>query len=303
MPSVMSQFVVPAYVRATRMNRRYTTAAAAHEHVARRSLRPAEYGPPRRLRGDVSVSIANRDCWPVYTLTPTAAASRGGLVYAHGGGWVNEIVSQHWHLAAKIAAEARLTVTVPIYPLVPFGTSGPVVTRFADLVVASIAEHGPTALAGDSAGGQIALSAAQLLRDRDEVVLPHTVLISPALDLHFDNPDIPAIQPSDPWLAQPGAHVYIKHWRGELSLDNPLVSPLFGEFSGLGPMTVFSGTRDILNPDARLLAAKAKAAGVDIDYIDHDGLVHVYPLTPTPEGKAAQALIVERLRGASEPAR
>jgi acetyl esterase/lipase len=63
-------------------------------------------------------------------------------------------------------------------------------------------------------------------------------------------------------------------------------------------LTVFSGTRDILNPDTRLLVDKAVAAGVDVDYHEEQGLVHVYPLTPTPEGRAARALLIERVRAA-----
>jgi acetyl esterase/lipase len=59
---------------------------------------------------------------------------------------------------------------------------------------------------------------------------------------------------------------------------------------------VFSGTRDIVNPDARRLADRAAAAGVDAEYHEQPGLVHVYPLTPTPEGRAARAVIVERPR-------
>ena len=75
-----------------------------------------------------------------------------------------------------------------------------------------------------------------------------------------------------------------------------MVSPLGADLTGLGPLTVFSGTRDILNPDARLLAEKATAAGVEVEYHEQPGLVHVYPLTPTREGRAARDVIVERLR-------
>ena len=79
-------------------------------------------------------------------------------------------------------------------------------------------------------------------------------------------------------------------------MTDPLVSPLGADLTGLGPLTLFSGTRDILNPDARSLAEKARAAGVDIDYHEQPGLVHVYPLTPTREGRAARATIVDCLR-------
>ena len=67
--------------------------------------------------------------------------------------------------------------------------------------------------------------------------------------------------------------------------------------TAIRPLTVFSGTRDILHPDIRLLIAKARTAGVDVDYHEQPGLVHVYPLTPTPEGRDAQDILIERLHG------
>jgi acetyl esterase/lipase len=240
--------------------------------------------------------------FPVYTVVPKDGGEQGSVIYVHGGAWVNEIAVQHWQLAAQIAVEARRTVIVPIYPLVPVGTAGRVVAAVAHLALAARAAHGPVALAGDSAGGQIALSAAILLRDEHRVRVPRTVLIAPALDLSLANPLIDAVQPSDPWLGRSGARVMIEHWRGDLPLSDPRVSPLAADLHGLGPLTVFCGTRDILNPDVCLLAEKAAASGVDVEYHEQPGLVHVYPLTPSPEGAAARRLIVERLRaGGGDP--
>src|SRR5690606_30992028 len=99
-------------------------------------------------------------------------------------------------------------------------------------------------------------------------------------------------------LGREGTRVFIEHWRAELALDDPRVSPLAGDLHGLGPLSVFVGTRDIVYPDTRLLVDKATAAGVDVDYHEGHGLVHVYPLTPTPGGRAARAVIVEQLRAA-----
>ncbi|GGN90236.1 alpha/beta hydrolase fold domain-containing protein [Nocardia rhizosphaerihabitans] len=295
MPSVMSRVVVPAYLRITRANRNYVSAEAAREHVRRLSAAPLHYAPPRRLRG-VVVSKSEDRGWPVYTLTPVSGPSRGGLVYAHGGGWVGEIAPQHWHLAARLAAQLRLTVTVPIYPLIPFGTAAQVIPRFAEIVTDSHARYGPTFVAGDSAGGQIALSTALRLRDTAGTTVPRTVLISPALDLTLENPLIAEVLPRDPWLGREGGLVFGEMWSGDLPMKDPIVSPLFGDFTGLGPLTVFTGTEDILNPDAHLLLGKARAAGVDIDFHEGHGLVHVYPLTPSREGQQARRHIVETLR-------
>jgi acetyl esterase/lipase len=158
-------------------------------------------------------------------------------------------------------------------------------------------------LAGDSAGGQIALSAALALRDDHGVIAARTVLVSPAVDPTMKNPDIDAVAPSDPWLGRAGTKVYVDAWRAEIPADDPRVNPLEADLRGLGPILLFTGTRDILNPDARLLAERARAAGVEIEYHEAAGLVHVYPLTPTREGRAARALIVERLRPANPTAK
>ena len=291
---VLPRALAPVFLRLTRANRTFTTEAGARRRIRERSLRPAPYGPPATLRSDVRVDVEQRGGWPVYRVSRRDGDAVGTVVYAHGGGWVGEIVSQHWHLAAQVAAEAGTTVLLPIYPLVPFGTAEEARVGISDLVASA---SGPVVLAGDSAGGQIVLSAAQSLRDAG-VAVAHTLLISPALDLTWSNPRIPVVQPTDPWLGTPGGRVLAEHWRGSLDLLDPVVSPLAGELAGLAPITVFTGTRDVLNPDAHLLRSRAADAGVALDWHEGEGELHVYPLLPTRAGRAARASIVRTVRAA-----
>ncbi|MCV6966561.1 esterase [Mycobacterium intermedium] len=279
----------------TGRTRAYASADSARAHIAGRELRPQPYGPPTRLHPDVAVEVRRRFGWPIYTVTPASGLPCGTVVYLHGGGWVNEISTQHWQLVIQAAHEAHVKVIVPIYPLVPFATAAEVMPTVVQLVAEVVASGDRVYLVGDSAGGQMALSAALLLRDEHDVVIPRTVLISPVLDLSLSNPDIAAVD--DPWLGRDGLLVFADRWRGDLSLGDPRVDPLAADLRGLGALTVFSGTRDILNPDARLLVQKAGAAGVAVDYHEKPGLLHVYPLSSTPEGRAARRIIVERLRG------
>lgn len=291
--------MIPFFLTATRANAPFVSARGAHKRLHQRTLRPTSYGPPRRLRSDVAITAARNEAgWPVYTLTPSNGTARGSVVYVHGGGWVNEIAPQHWQLAAQIAAEAMSTVKVLIYPLVPFGSARDVVDGVSAAVLESTRAHGPTVLAGDSAGGQIVLSSLLQLRDVHGLTLPRTIAISPALDLSMTNPGIPVLQPSDPWLGTEGAKVFIDLWKDTLEVLDPIVSPLEGNLEGLGPITLFCGTRDILYPDGKLFAAKAAKAGVDLEFIELDGQIHVYPLLPTKTGRAARAKIVESVRAA-----
>lgn len=295
MVTLPSGIVAPA-LRLAHANRIFVSADEARRHVRARELRPQSYAPPSRLHPDVRVDVEHRDGWPVYTVAPRVGTPVGSLVYVHGGGWVNEIVSQHWNLVAQIAAEANTTVTIPIYPLVPFGTAAEAAAFIVDLVRRNIDRYGSTSIGGDSAGGQISLSVALALRDDHGITLPQTILISPALDLTWSNPEIPRVQPSDPWLATPGGKVFAEYWRGDRDLLDPVVSPLFGDLVGLGPITLFSGTRDVLNPDAHLLVEKAGAAGVRLEFYEGAGQVHVFPLLPTAIGRDMRAIIVSRIR-------
>ena len=69
------------------------------------------------------------------------------------------------------------------------------------------------------------------------------------------------------------------------------MSPLFGSLEGLGSVTMFSGTRDILNADAHRFLERAEAAGLSVDFHEGPGMLHVYPILPMAEGDAARELI------------
>lgn len=273
---------------AQRMARRDRRRDDIEGHIREIALRPTRYGPPRRIRSDVSLSVRQREGWPVYTIEPAAADPRATALYLHGGAWVHQIAKPHWRLIELIAARAGTRVVVPLYPLIPFGTAADVLPVIVDIATEMAAD----VLIGDSAGGQIALSAALALRDKGRMT--STVLISPALDIALRNPAIDSID--DPLIDRASLREYGRWWQDDLSDDDCRVSPLFADLSGLGPMTVFSGTRDILNPDARALVDKAVGSGIAVDYHEGHRLTHVYPLFPTSAGRRAKEVIVEALR-------
>ena len=136
------------------------------------------------------------------------------------------------------------------------------------------------------------LAVALQLRDRGLAAPYRTVLISPWLDVTLTAPDIPALAAKDHFLAPAGLVAAGELYRGELPAEDPRVSPINGDFSGLGPITLFSGTHDILHSDAKRFVPLAKEAGVSIDYHEAPGMLHVYPLFPIPEAKQARQTII-----------
>ena len=299
MPSPASRLLPPLF-RLLGFRREFDSPEAMLRGVQHRLVRPVPYGPPRGLRSvEIEVDVHHDTGWPVYRVLPRRRTAARAAVYVHGGAWVNQMHPLHWRLIAGLAARSGTAITVPIYPLAPVGTAASVVPPIADLIGGLVDRYGAgqVAVLGDSAGGQIALSAALLLRDRGVPPLHRTVLVSPAVDLTLANPEIDLVEPQDPWLARPGTRAAIELWRGDLSIKDPLVSPLFGNLAGLGPLTVFSGTRDITSPDTRLLVGRARAAGVQVDHHEEAGLVHVHPLLPVPEGRRARRVMAGVLGG------
>ena len=96
-------------------------------------------------------------------------------------------------------------------------------------------------------------------------------------------------------LSREGLLVYSRRWLGEHGFDHPL-NPINADPTGLGPLAVFSGTLDILTLDAPDWVDRLRAAGVDVEYHEAAGQVHVYPLLPTLAGRRARRRIVQLVR-------
>lgn len=298
-PASVGARLMPLFIRTLGMHRAFTTADATIAQAQEHQIRPEPYAPPKKLHRNVDVSVRHLGAWPVYTVTPRTGAITRRALFTHGGAWVYEISPFHWNLVAELAASTGTEVTVPIYPLAPRGTASAVVPVIADLADELVADVGAdnVSLIGDSAGGNITLAAAMLSRERGLQSPARLVLISPVLDLSFDDPRISEIEPDDPWLSAAGTRAAGNMWRGTLPVTDPLVSPGFGTLSGLGRITLFSGTRDITNADAHRLVEMAEAEQHPLDFHEGPGMIHVYPLLPIREGAQARRTIARTLMG------
>jgi acetyl esterase/lipase len=253
----------------------------------------------------VSLRLHRDHGWRVYEMAPWGRALPAHrVIYFHGGGYVSEVDSAHWGMCRRMARLVPARVSLPIYPLAPGATAASTVATAvqiaADALRAAGADHLVT-LMGDSAGGGLALAVAQGLRDKG-VGRPGLVLIAPWVDLSMNDEGIdPATR--DPMLSVPRLRRAGEMYAGELPITDPRVSPLHGDLSGLGPMTILVGTRDLLLRDAQRLRDLAVAQGVPVDYHEAEGLIHVWPLLPLPEARRARATLVESIRGSARAPR
>jgi monoterpene epsilon-lactone hydrolase len=267
-----------AHVMRLVYRRKFVTEAAG---IATLNRRKGPHEPPKRL----AATRSTVNGFPVYRVGDGTRA----VIYLHGGAYTSEIVSQHWSMVEHLARATGHAVHVPIYGLSP-QHHGLAALDLVSALIRSLDQ--PVYLVGDSAGGGLAMLAAQ----HNPGLVAGFTMIAPWLDLTMSNPDIDAIEPTDPWLFRAGLRPIADAWTGGLALDDPRLSPIRGNLDGLPPMQILVGTRDITIADCRLLRDRLPA-GADLLYHEQAGAIHVYPLLPVPEAKAGRRAVVERIRG------
>jgi epsilon-lactone hydrolase len=251
--------------------------------------------PPRAVRG-LDVAEIDGVGFPVHDVQVAGTSPTRTVLFLHGGGFVGGIDRFHWRFVATLARETGSRVVVPAYPLTPRHTwrdsHPPLLDLFEQLAIQS---PGGVALVGDSAGGGLALALAQQIARRPGPQPTRLVLVSPWVDLTGTTPGTEEAAAYDPWLKLSKLKLYGGWWAGDDDPARPEVSPLHGDYAGLPRTLVLCGTRDLLVPQVREAVRRAGAAWVHVTYREERGLLHVYPLLPIPEARAALRDVVEFL--------
>lgn len=260
--------------------------------------------PSRPLRG-LDVATLDGYGFPAYDLQVAGSRPTRTVVYLHGGGYVSHADAAHWRYVARLARRFDLRVVFPVYPLAPEHTwrdSHDAMLRLFEQVAIESPEG--VVLAGDSAGGGYALALAQQIALRPGPQPTHLVLISPWVDLTDSTPGTAQAAARDPWLKLSRLRICGQWWAGEDDVHRPEVSPLNGDLSRLPKALMWCGTRDLLQPQCRLLADRAAQQGWDLRYVEEPGLIHVYPILPVPEARRAFAELTDFLDpGGPDPLR
>ena len=206
---------------------------------------------------------------------PSAGTTTGTLVYVFGGAFIHGDPFSELPITAALAEFASIEIICPSYRLAPEHP----VPAASDDCLAVWRAIAPTreriALGGESAGGNLALLTAQRARAEGVRMPSALALLSPGVDLRTD-PELLAEAPTDPSLSRTRILDVARAYPGERSLDDPMVSPLFGSMSGLPPTIITTGTRDALLPGCLRLERRMRRADVDVTSRVWDGLWHVF---------------------------
>ena len=236
----------------------------------------------------------------VITIKSSASQSHQHIIFFHGGAYAVEASAIHRQIVKAFVLKHGFTVTFIDYPKAPehtFETTHRVILEaYQDVLMKNLSDE--ILFFGDSAGGGLALSFLQVLRDKKVIPLPtKTVLMSPWVDVTMGNKKISEYESKDPILTVEGLVAAGKRYAGSGDPKNPLISPIYGDLSGLGSIQVFAGTNEIFYPDCIYLAEKLEQApGSSIELIVEPGMIHDWIIMPTSESKKAISQMVEFYR-------
>jgi acetyl esterase/lipase len=226
---------------------------------------------------------------PAIWCKPSSADATYVILYLHGGGCFMGSPSSHRKLAAHLAKAVGAYALVPDFRLAPqfrFPSQiNDVVATYKWLLECGYT-HKNIILAGDSAGGNLAITVPVKLRE-DGIGLPGGVMaISPWIDMEAKGESLDSNAQNDVFATR-GTEIYFSElYLGTASPKLPAANPLYADLTGLPPMHISVGGWEVLLSDAERLAERARKAGVDITYEVGPEMQHVYQLMA---GRAPEA--------------
>lgn len=206
-------------------------------------------------------------------LTPISARAGRTLLYFHGGGYTVGSPRSHRFVAANLADRAACRAVVPDYRLAPEHRF-PAAIDDAFAVYCALAQSGAAVvIAGDSAGGGLALATALKARDAGAPRAAGLLLVSPWVDLLHQGDTYTLNAHLDPMTVSE-LEAAAAGYAGGADLKNPAISPLYADLSGLPPMMIQVGADEMLLSDSTRLAAHAAQAKADVALRVYPRLIH-----------------------------
>jgi monoterpene epsilon-lactone hydrolase len=219
------------------------------------------------------------------------------LLYLHGGSFAFRFPNAHAAFAARLCRRLGARALIPDYRLAPehpFPAAPDDCLAAYRWALASGCDPSGTVIAGDSAGGNLALVTMGRARRGGAPMPACAVLLSPAVDCTLRSPSITDNEHLDAMLSLPSLLVLRQMYvpSPELYRD-PDVSPLFGDFSGFPPLFLQAGSSELLRDEAIRTAARAHAVGVDVELELWPGTPHAFQIASfLPEAAIAVDRIV-----------
>ena len=213
------------------------------------------------------------------------------ILYCHGGGYTSGNLGYSKVLASKLTQCTGFDVLAFEYRLAP-EASYPAALQDA----VAVWDHlmllgygaGDIVLAGDSAGGNLALALCLELKKTARMLPGALLLMSPWTDLTCSGETIETRKDLDPMLTTEYLQAMARAYAGEESLDDPMLSPLFADFTDFPPTLIQVGDLELLLSDSQRLCKRMEEAGVSVRLEVWEDMWHVFQMFPLR--KSSQAM-------------
>jgi acetyl esterase len=246
---------------------------------------PMPFGEPVAIGRveDVKIMLEGRTL-DARLYVPEAAGEAPPLtVYFHGGGWVIGTLDTHDGTCRALANESKAAVLSVAYRLAPEHPY-PVpledcydATLWAAANAASLGVNGAKlAVAGDSAGGNLAAAVSLMVRDRGGPKLAHQLLIYPVTDADFERPSYAANGGGEYYLSTEGMKWFWNHYVGSVDPRSDGLAAVIRhpDLAGLPSATVITAEYDPLRDEGDAYAVRLAEAGVAVDAACAPGMIH-----------------------------
>lgn len=242
----------------------------------------------------------------IYT-PKTGKSSYPMIVYYHGGGWVIATIDTYNASIQALAEQVDAVVVAVEYrkgPEFKFPTAhndSYAAYKWALQNAASIkADSTKVAVAGESAGGNLALAVSMMARDSGIKAPLHVLSVYPIAGYNFETPSYNQYATAKP-LNKPFMQWFFMHYINTPAEGaSPWISLVNANLSGLPPTTIINAEIDPLQSEGKMLADKLQAAGVPVMHKLYNGVTHEFfgMASVIPEAKEAQAFASQRLKDA-----
>lgn len=212
------------------------------------------------------------------------------ILHCHGGGYSTGSSMYARTLTSKLAMSTSMDVLCFDYRLAP---EHPYPSAVQDAMKVwnylMLLGYGArdVILTGDSAGGNLALSLTLKLKEEGRLLPRGILLMSPWTDLTSSGESFTAKAAVDPVLDSAYINRMIGAYAGERNLKDPLVSPLFGDFTGFPPTYIQVGENEILLSDSTRLHQAFVDANVSVKMDVYPGMWHVFQMSPVKAAREA----------------
>lgn len=268
---------------------------AVHSMGEPESFTPEDLEKQRRSQdalGNMAASTSGL-VWEPFTLAGMDAAwmrlsrehrRRRVILYCHGGGYTSGGLGFSKVLASKLTRATGMDTLAFDYRLAPEHPYPAAVedalTAWGHLESLGIAP-GDIVLAGDSAGGNLALVLCLKLREAGRGLPGALLLMSPWTDMTASGESLRGRAGIDPVLTPEYMYAVREAYAGGLDPSDCLLSPLFADFAGFPPALIQVGTHEILYSDAERLAERMLAAGADCRLEVWENMWHDFQMYPS----------------------